>query len=337
MRIGLVAPPWAPVPPHLYGGIELVVDRLAQGFVAAGHEVVLFTTGDSTCPVPKRWLLDEAEGVRIGFSVPEVRHVLAAYVSLRDVDLIHDHSVLGPILSDHYTELPVVTTIHGELNGELRDIYERVATKVAVVAVSHAQRKPAPELRIARVIHHGIDVSDFPIGNGDGGYLLFLGRLSPDKGAGRAIEVARKADVPLLLAGKMREPWERDYFEARVAPFLSEQIQYLGEVGHERKLELLAGARALVFPIRWNEPFGLVMIEALACGTPVLAFPEGAAPEVVEHGRTGFLCQDEGEMADAVLRLDQLDRGACRAAVEGYFSTARMVDEHIDLYEELLS
>jgi glycosyltransferase involved in cell wall biosynthesis len=337
MRIGLVAPPWAPVPPHLYGGIELVVDRLAQGFVAAGHEVVLFTTGDSTCPVPKRWLLDEAEGVRIGFSVPEVRHVLAAYESLRDVDLIHDHSVLGPILSDHYTELPVVTTIHGELNGELRDIYERVATKVAVVAVSHAQRKPAPELRIARVIHHGIDVSDFPIGNGDGGYLLFLGRLSPDKGAGRAIEVARKADVPLLLAGKMREPWERDYFEARVAPFLSEQIQYLGEVGHERKLELLAGARALVFPIRWNEPFGLVMIEALACGTPVLAFPEGAAPEVVEHGRTGFLCQDEGEMADAVLRLGDIDRGACRAAVEGYFSTARMVDEHIDLYDELLS
>jgi glycosyltransferase involved in cell wall biosynthesis len=337
MRIGLVAPPWAPVPPHLYGGIELVVDRLAQGFATAGHDVVLFTTGDSTCPVPKRWLLAEAEGVRIGFSVPEVRHVLAAYESLQDVDLIHDHSVLGPILSDHYTELPVVTTIHGELNGELRDIYERVAPKVAVVAVSHAQRKPAPELRVARVIHHGIDVSDFPIGNGDGGYLLFLGRLSPDKGAGRAIEVARKADVPLLLAGKMREPWERDYFEARVAPFLSEQIQYLGEVGHERKLELLAGARALVFPIRWNEPFGLVMIEALACGTPVLAFHEGAAPEVVDHGRTGFLCQDEGEMADAVLRLDQLDRGACRAAVEGYFSTARMVDEHIDLYEELLS
>jgi glycosyltransferase involved in cell wall biosynthesis len=337
MRIGLVAPPWAPVPPHLYGGIELVVDRLAQGFVEAGHDVVLFTTGDSTCPVPKRWLLDEAEGVRIGFSVPEVRHVLAAYESLRDVDLIHDHSVLGPILSDHYTELPVVTTIHGELNGELRDIYERVATRVSVVAVSHAQRKPAPELPIARVIHHGIDAADFPIGKGDGDYLLFLGRLSPDKGAGRAIDVARKADVPLLLAGKMREPWERDYFEARVAPFLSEQIQYLGEVGHARKLELLAGAQALVFPIRWNEPFGLVMIEALACGTPVLAFREGAAPEVVDDGRTGFICEDEAEMAEAVLKLDSLDRVACRAAVEGYFSTERMVNEHIELYEELLA
>jgi len=337
MRIGLVAPPWAPVPPRLYGGIELVVDRLAQGFQAAGHDVVLFTTGDSTCPVTKRWFLEASEGVRIGFTVPEVRHVLAAYEALRDVDLIHDHTVLGPVLSHHYTDLPVVTTVHGELDGELRDIYERVATEVAVVAVSNAQRAVAPEIPIARVIHHGINAADFPVGAGDGGYLLFLGRLSPDKGAGRAIDVARKADVALLLAGKMREPWERDYFDAHVAPFLSEQIQYLGEVDHQRKLELLAGARALVFPIRWNEPFGLVMVEAQACGTPVLAFREGAAPEVVDDGRTGFLCDDEADMAEAVLKLDSLDRGACRAAVEGYFSTERMANEHIELFEELLS
>jgi len=212
-----------------------------------------------------------------------------------------------------------------------------LAPKVSVIAVSHAQRRPAPELRVARVIHHGIDAADFPFNPTGGEYLLFLGRLSPDKGAGRAIDVARKADVPILLAGKMREPWERDYFEARVAPFLSEQIQYLGEVGHDRKLELLAGASALVFPIRWNEPFGLVMLEAQACGTPVLAFPEGAAPEVVDHGRTGFLCEDEAEMAEMVPKLNELDRTACRAAVEGYFSTERMVNEHIELYEELLS
>ncbi|MBV8985249.1 MAG: glycosyltransferase family 4 protein [Acidimicrobiia bacterium] len=337
MRIGLVAPPWAPVPPHLYGGIELVVDRLAQGFAKAGHDVVLFTTRDSTCPVPKRWFLEESEGIRIGFTVPEVRHVLAAYESLRDVDLIHDHTVLGPIVSEHFTELPVVTTVHGELDGELRDIYERVAPDVAVVAVSNAQRAVAPEIPIARVIHHGIDAADFPVGNGDGGYLLFLGRMSPDKGAARAIDVARKADVPLLLAGKMREPWERDYFDAHVGPFLSEQIQYVGEVSHQRKLELLAGARALSFPSRWNEPFGLVMIEAQACGTPVLAFREGAAPEVVADGRTGFLCEDEADMAEAVLKLDSLNRADCRAAVEDYFSTERMASEHIELYEELLS
>jgi glycosyltransferase involved in cell wall biosynthesis len=336
MRIGLVAPPWAPVPPHLYGGIELVVDRLAQGFAAAGHEVVLFATGDSECPVERRWLLDRAEGERIGFTVPEVRHVLAAYESLTDVDVIHDHSVLGPLMPELHSTTPVVTTVHGELNGELRDIYARSAQHAAVVAVSHAQRKPAPEIPISRVIHHGIDASDFPIGTGEPGHLLFLGRLSPDKGAGRAIEVARQAGVPLLLAGKMREPWERDYFEARVAPYLSDEIEYLGEVGHARKLELLAGARALLFPIRWNEPFGLVMLEALACGTPVLAFPEGAAPEVVEHGRTGFLCHDEAQMAEAVGHLGEIDRTTCRAAVEGYFSTARMAREHLELFEDLL-
>src|SRR5205814_7076677 len=158
-----------------------------------------------------------------------------------------------------------------------------------------------------------------------------------DKGAHRAIEAARKAQVPLLMAAKMREAWEFDYFDMQVKPLLGDDIQYLGEVGHERKLELLAGARALVFPIRWNEPFGLVMVEALACGTPVLAFPEGAAPEVVEHGRTGFLCHDEADMAEAVPKLDQLDRAACRAAVEGYFSTERMINEHVELYEELLA
>src|SRR5207237_8516889 len=162
MRIGLVAPPWAPVPPHLYGGIELVVDRLAQGCAAAGHDVVLFTTGDSACPVEKRWLLEESEGVRIGFSVPEVRHVLAAYESLRDVDLIHDHSVLGPILSDHYTELPVVTTIHGELNGELRDIYERIAPTWRGAPVPLAHPRPAPTLPSARASPPASTTRNFP-------------------------------------------------------------------------------------------------------------------------------------------------------------------------------
>jgi glycosyltransferase involved in cell wall biosynthesis len=212
-----------------------------------------------------------------------------------------------------------------------------VAPHASILAVSHAQLKPAPELRVARVIHHGIDAADFPIGNGDGGFLLFLGRLSPDKGAGRAIEAARKADVPLVLAGKMREPWEREYFKSRVKPFLSDDIQYLGEVGHDRKLELLADARALLFPIRWNEPFGLVMVEAMACGTPVLAFKEGATAEVVEHGKTGFLCDDEAAMAEAVGRLGEIDRSACRAAVENYFSTSRMAAEHLELFESLIA
>jgi glycosyltransferase involved in cell wall biosynthesis len=338
MRIALIAPPWTPVPPDLYGGIEVVVDRLARGFDKAGHDVVLFTTGDSTCPVERRFVLPQSEGVRIGAAVPELQHVMAAYEddAVLAADIIHDHTVFGPVYAALRTTQPLVTTVHGAFVRELADIYERVARQVPVIAVSHAQRKPAPHIPIARVIHHGVDVDDFPMGRGDGGYALFLGRMAADKGAHIAVDVARKAGVPLKLAGKMREPLEFEYFETRVQPLLGDDAVYLGEVPQEHKLELLAGARAVLFPIRWNEPFGLVMIEALACGTPVLAFPEGAAPEVIEDGRTGFLCHDEAAMAEALTRVDTIDRDACRAAVAGYFSTERMVREHLDFFESLV-
>ena len=337
MRVAQIAPPWTPVPPPLYGGIELVVDLLSTGLQAAGHEVVLFTTGDSTCPVPKRWVLPEAEGTRIGMAVPELRHVVHAYEAVQDVDIVHDHTVFGPLYSERFPELPVVTTIHGPFNDELTDLYRIVADRVPVICVSHDQRATAPAIPVAGVIHHGINAPSFPVGQGDGGYALFLGRMAPEKGAHRAIEVCRKAGVPLLMAAKMREPWERAYFDAEVAPHLSDDVRYLGEVPHDEKLALIGGAMALLNPIRWHEPFGLVMIEALACGTPVLSFPEGAAPEIVEDGRTGFLCVDESEMADALLRVDTLDRRACRSAVEGYFSVERMVDQHIELFESILA
>ena len=339
MRIAVVAPPWAPIPPPLYGGIELVVDQLATGLLAAGHDVTLFATGDSTCHVPLDWVLPEAEGMRIGMAVPEMHHVLHSYRSITDFDVVHDHTVLGPFYAERFPDLRITTTIHGPFNDELSYLYGAIAPRVPIVCISNAQRRAAPDLPVARVIHHGLDASGFTVGNGEGDdygeYLLFLGRMSPDKGAHRAIEVARKAGVRLLLAAKMREPWERRYFEEYVEPFLGDSAVYLGEVPHERKLELLRGAKALLFPIRWNEPFGMVMLEAFASGTPVIAFPEGAAPEVIEDGVTGFLCSDEAAMADAVGRLDEIDRSACRSAVEGYFSTERMVAEHVELYEQL--
>jgi glycosyltransferase involved in cell wall biosynthesis len=339
MRIAVIAPPWAPVPPALYGGIELIVDRLAVGFQDAGHEVMLYATGDSTSPVDLRWVLAEAEGQRIGSAVPELRHVLHAYDEVREwgADIVHDHTIAGPFFAAAgMIDVPVLTTIHGPFNEELTDLYERVATRVPVIAISHAQARAAPTVPVARVIHHGITASDFPVGSGTGGYCLFLGRMSPDKGAHRAIAACRAAGVPLLMAAKMREAHERAYFAEYVEPHLSDGVSYLGEVPHARKLELLAHAAALVNPIRWNEPFGLVMVEALACGTPVLAFPEGAAPEIVEHGRTGFLCEGEDDMAVAIGKIATLDRQACRAAIEGYFSTGRMVDEHVQLFTEVL-
>ncbi len=341
MRIAVISPPWAPVPPKLYGGIELVVDRLSVGFQDAGHEVLLYATGDSTTPVPMQWVLEKAEGMRIGMAVPEQRHVMHAYEAVMEwgADVVHDHSIIGPFhAADRYPDLPVATTIHGPFNEELTDLYERLnKSGTPIIAISHAQDRSARTVQCARVIHHGIDAQDFPVGTGDGGYCLFLGRMSPDKGPHRAIAAAKKAGVPLLMAAKMREAWEIAFFDEHVKPHLNDDIQYLGEVPHEHKLELLAGATALLNPIRWNEPFGLVMIEALACGTPVLAFPEGAAPEIVEDGVTGFLCADEDAMAADITRAKDLDRSKCRAAVENYFSTKRMVDEHLELFASMIA
>ena len=275
-------------------------------------------------------------------AVPELRHVIFAYEHSDDFDVIHDHTLAGPLFAAaRGSGPPVVTTVHGPLNEDLVDIYGALGDRVPIICISEAQHRAAPDIPVAKVILHGIDASLFPVGDGlgddDGPYCLFLGRMAPDKGAHRAVEVARKAGMRLLMAAKMREPWEIRYFTEMVEPLLGPDAVYLGEVPHEQKLELLDGASALLFPIRWNEPFGLVMLEAMACGTPVLAFPEGAAPEVVEHAKTGFLCADEAEMVEALTQVDTLDRADCRGAVEGYFSTERMVKDHVELFEALVS
>lgn len=336
MRIALIAPPWVPVPPPGYGGTEAALDQLARGFLEFGHDVLLFTTGDSTCPVPRQWVLPEAEGIRMGSVIPELRHVAHAYEAVQGYDIVHDHTISGLFYAQQFPELAVVTTNHGPFNDELSDLYRRLADRVPIIAISHSQAAAARSVPVARVIHHGLDLGSFPFGDGGGGHLLFLGRMAPEKGAHRAVEVARAAGTPLMLAAKMREDPEREYFDAKVRPLLGRGIEYAGEVSHEEKLALLAGARALLNPIRWTEPFGLVMIEALACGTPVLSFPEGAAPEIVEHGVTGFLCEDEASMVAAVGRIDELNRADCRASVEARFSTRRMVTDHVALFEELL-
>ncbi len=336
MRIALIAPPWVPVPPPLYGGTETIVDRLARGFQSAGHDVLLCTTGDSTCSVPRHFVLERAEHLRMGAVVPELRHVIHAYQAARDFDVVHDHTLAGPIYAERFPHLRTVATNHGPFNGELLDIYRAIATSVSIIAISRSQAAHAADVPIARVIHHGIDVADLPFGEQPGKYFLFLGRMAPDKGARRAALVARQAGVPLLIAAKMREPLEFEYFEDQVKPLLGGDIEYVGEVGGTQKYDLLAGARALLNPIRWVEPFGLVMIEALGCGAPVLTFNQGAAPEIVDHGITGFLCETRDEMAAAIQRVDELDRKACRAVVEARFSTERMVDDHLDLFASLL-
>jgi glycosyltransferase involved in cell wall biosynthesis len=335
MRIALIAPPWVPVPPPLYGGTESVVHELAVGYQQAGHEVLLFTTADSTCPVPMASAAGQVDRGRIGLSMPELRHVMAAYETVADFDIIHDHTELGPVYSVGRTRGAVVTTVHNPLDATRLPVYERIARDVNIVLISNAQRRAAGRLRISRVIHHGVDPSAYPVGSGDGDYVLFLGRMSPDKGVHRALEAAFKAGVPLVVAAKMRTREEHEYFDACVRPYLNDDLRYIGEVHEAEKLQLLAGARALLNPIQWNEPFGLVMIEAMACGTPVLAFAAGAAPEIVSDGHTGFLCRDEADMAEAIARVHLIDRAACRAVVDEYFSADRMVEEYLALFDDL--
>lgn len=337
MKVGVLAPPWVPIPPDGYGGIELMLDLLARGLADAGHHVVLFTTGDSTCPVERRWVLEQAETLRMGVTVPELRHVIAGYDALADCDIVHDHTMAGLAHAARYPHLPVVTTNHAPFNEEMNAIYAAFSDRAPVIAISHSQAAEADGVRIAGVVHHGLDVDAFPLGDGDGGYYLFLGRMAPEKGARRAALVARQAGVPLVMAAKMNEPLERAYFEDQVRPLLADEITFVGEVGGERKLDLLTGAKALINPIRWVEPFGLVMLEALACGTPVVTFHEGAAPEIVDDGVTGFLCEDVDDMVAVLPRVDDIDRAACRQRAVERFSVERMVAGHVEVYERVIA
>jgi glycosyltransferase involved in cell wall biosynthesis len=336
MRIGLIAPPWIPVPPPAYGGTESVIDGLARGLVAAGHDVVLAAAANSTCPVSRVEGTREAPDNAPGWhdTVAEIAHVLTGYAGMGDVDLIHDHTVVGPLYRRTPRPMPVVSTNHGPFDAGLTQIY-RALVDVAVVAISHHQASTAIGVPVARVIHHGIDVSVVPQGRGDGGFACFLGRMCPDKGPRQAAMIARAAGVPLRMAAKLRDPEERDYFETAVKPLLCSDVEYVGELGRDEKLELLGSSFALLNPLQWAEPFGLVMIEALATGTPVVASPFGSAPEIIDDGVTGYLRKGPEPLAGALLDAPGLDRDRCRAVALQRFDTSRMVSEHVRLYENL--
>lgn len=338
MRIGIVAPPWLPVPPTSYGGIEAVVDGLARGLVRMGHDVQLFTVAESTCPVRRLALFAHAQD-DMGLALPEAAHVIAAYEQLRDCDVIHDHTLLGPLVGPAATDAtgqpspPVLVTHHNPFTPEAARVLAAVASRATVVAVSHAHARSAHGVPVGAVVHHGVDLQRYhPSPRGDEGYLLFLGRMSPDKGVHRAVRVAVRSGRRLVIATKMRHPDELAYYEREVAPLLGPDAEPPREASLAEATALLAGATALLNPISWPEPFGMVMIEALASGTPVLAFPHGAAPEIVEHGRTGFLCGTEDAMVDAVGRIGQIDRRACRIAAERRFSLDRMARDYLGLY-----
>ncbi len=344
LRVGILASPWVPVPPVGYGGTESVVDRLARGLQTAGHEVRLWTTGDSTCPVPRGFTYPTARTQEMGTSSIELRHTLEGYewFGHEGCDVIHDHTLVGPFLAT--PNAPVITTNHGPFdNPELATIFSRLPRAIPIIAISRSQASVAPGLgiHVAHVIHHGIDVDEVPEGDGGGDehgpYLLFLGRMNPAKGVLQAIEIARATGHRLLMAAKMREAVELAFFEDMVASQCTEGIEYIGEVAGTEKDRLIGGATALLSPIQWPEPFGLMMIEALAAGTPVISTPRGAAPEIIVHGRTGFLCDDTDSLVRAVRSIERIDRRDCRADVARRFSVDRMVGRHVAAYRALLA
>ena len=332
MDIAIIAPPWLPVPAPAYGGTEAVLDELARGYQAAGHNVLMVCHPDSVCPVPKVSVIPAEDAVRMGRASIELENVIAAYELVKDADVVHDHTLAGPIYSERYPDLPVVTTNHGPFSRTMNAVYGAAVPRVGLVAISHSHAA-STHLPVDAVVHHGINADDYPFGAGDGGYVALLGRMAANKGVHRAIAVAKTAGVRLKIAAKMREPHEHAYFDEFVRPHLGDDVIYLGEVDADGKREVLASATALLNPISWREPFGMAMLESLACGTPVVGCPQGAAPEIVEHGVTGYLGDSDAELINGLLSLDRLDRKVCRDHARERFSVERMVEGYVEVFE----
>jgi len=333
MRIGVIAPAWLPVPPVAYGGTETVIDTLVRAVRDAGHSVLLVCHPDSTVEVERRSVIPADDSVRMGRASIELEHAIGAYELVHDCDVVHDHTLAGPLWSSRYPRLPVVATNHMPFTRTMSAIFGACCPPVALVAISHAHAASST-VPISGVVHHGVDLAEFPEGAGEGGYAAVLARMAPEKGVPRAIAIAQAAGVPLRIAAKMREPREQAYFDEFVRPLLGGDIVYVGEVDAAEKRELLAGAMALLNPIEWAEPFGMAMVEAMACGTPVVGSALGAAPEIVEHGVTGFLGENDAELVAGLGAVARIDRAACRRRVAEHFSAARMAEGYVQVYSE---
>jgi len=341
MRVGMIAPPWFPLPPQRYGGIEFVVSLLTEGLVRHGHDVTLFASGDSTTRARLSFIFARAPFEQIeGGGNLEVVHSLDAYTHAREFDVIHDHDGLASramgALVHRLVGTPVVATLHGPADAHTQEILSSLRHDLQFIAISEYQRRGFPDLRFVGTIPNAIDVEHMPFSAEKDDYFLFIGRMIADKGAHSAIEVARRLDTRLILAGKVNEGPERQYYSEQVEPFLSDNVHYRGEVDHDTKVELYRRARCTLFPIQWPEPFGLVMIESLACGTPVIAMRHGSVPEVIEHGRTGFIVETVDEMVDAARHIDEIDPAECRRAVEERFGSDAFVSAHEEAYRRLL-
>jgi len=349
MRIAQVAPPFETVPPSAYGGTERVVATLTDELVSRGHDVTLFASGDSRTAARLVPIVDRA----LWHREPPYQDLAPFWAialgcladHLSEFDVIHNHLDFWSFPLARVAPCPLVTTLHGRLDlPEQQPLYHEFSD-VPLVSISDAQRSPVPGANWVATIYHGIELDQFTFNPHPGGYLAFLGRIAPEKGLDTAVRVARRSGLPLKIGARKPLQFARDpnvrrdwrYFNEVIQPLLGEDgVEFIGEVGGRDKDAFLGGAAALLFPITWPEPCGLVMAEALACGTPVLALRHGSVPEVLRHGVTGYICTTEDELVEAVGRIDEIDRAACCADAERRFSPGAMAAQYERVYQQLL-
>lgn len=344
MRIVVIAPPWFPVPPTGYGGIELVVSLETEALVARGHDVTLIagpgsvTSARLVTPIDPPPPLDALGSIANGHGWFEAAHASEAYEYARTADVVHDHSgIVGPVIGAALGQPPVVHTLHGPWNDFSRNLYQRIHDRIHLVAISDRQRVENPDVRYAGLVYNGIDLSAYHLQPKKQDYLVYIGRANPEKVPERTIALARAAGMPLKMIVKRNEPAEQEYWNHAVVPLLGSDIEVLEGVSAHEKNELLGGARAMLFPIRWPEPFGLVMAESLACGTPVVTCPAGAAPEIVADGRTGVVATDDDALIAGLHRAwaGEFVAEACRSRVETLFSADTMAAGYEHLFAQL--
>jgi glycosyltransferase involved in cell wall biosynthesis len=341
MRIAQIAPLWERVPPPAYGGVELVVGLLTDELVRRGHEVTLFASGDSISLAK----LESAhpQALRLAsnvkeYGIYEMLQLSRVYERAQEFDIIHSHVGCTSLPFANLVKTPTIHTLHGIFTPDNEKMFSH-AKSLPFVSISNAQREPRLGLNCVATVYNGIDPDShqFYPQPSEEPYLAFLGRISPEKGTHLAIAIAKQAGWKLKMAGKV-DVVDVDYFEQEIKPLIDgEQIQYLGEANHFQKNTLLGNAVGMLFPITWREPFGLVMIESMAAGTPVIAMELGSTSEVIVHGKTGFLCHSVEECVEAIARLPEIDRRACREHVMAQFSVKRMVDGYEAVYRQVLS
>ena len=335
MKIAMLSPLSWRTPPRHYGPWENVVSLLTEQLVSMGIEVTLFASGDSLTSGKLAWVCERpySEDPGIDPKVWECLHIAELFGCADEFDLIHNQFDFLPLSYSGFTQTPVITTIHGFSSPSILPVYKEYNDSTHYVAISEADK--SAELDYIATIHHGIDLDQFPFRDEKGGYLLFFGRIHPDKGVHQAIEVARKTDKRLVIAGIVQD---EAYFREQVEPHIDGSIvEYLGSVGPEKRQEILGNAMALLHLIDFDEPFGLSVVESMACGTPVIAFGRGSMPEIIRNGSTGFIVDSVDTAVQAVGRIDTIDRRVCRQEVEQRFTCQRMAQEYLDVYNKILA